>query len=494
MNGPDAATIAAPSTPESQKGPWATVTVTLGIMLGILLFTYVSLQLVLWKGWTTYKGLDAVSAVAVDGQGQVWVAGYRQNIPSLLIYPETGKPRQVSMPGELTRTAASALMIDNQNRLWVGTENGIVGMRAADNEWILYNSSPEDSIWEMVMDGQGQVWVRSYRGPGRIDPEAGIRDFTFMNSGMADNDAVAIAVDQKGQLWVLTRKRELKLLEPDGTWKTYAIAPDTVRNSIYGSILAFDPQGQIWLATHNGVGVLTPVGAWTDYPLNNSGRPLSMRAILTDAQGRVWVAAALHGLFMFDPRNGWTNYTNRNSGLSGEVNALSLGEEGEVWTGSSQGALRKFDPDAALPVQIQSTVRMAAETLVPIAFLSIALLAICTVAFARPGGTNRKRIVDFSIAFAGWFILNGLLWEYIRNSQAQSGGMLFINPLVLLPLPVNILVMILLYRRQRGMAWGAVSAFLVNWIGLILVRPFDDLFAGSPFWEAILMIPFFFRN
>jgi hypothetical protein len=293
---------------------------------------------------------------------------------------------------------------------------------------------------------------------------------------------------------VLTRKLELNLLEPDGTWRTYATAPHTVRNSIYGSILAFDPQGQIWLATHNGVGVLTPAGAWTDYPLNNSGRPLSMRAILTDARGRVWVAAALHGLFMFDPGKGWTNYTNRNSGLSGEVNALSLGEEGEVWTGSSRGVLRKFDPDAALPVQIQSAVRMAAEILVPIAFLSIALLVIGTLAFVRSGGTNSRRIVDFSIAFAGWFILNGLLWDYIRNSLAQSGGTLFIHPLVLLPLPVNILVMLLLYRRQRGMAWGAVSAFLVNWIGLILIRPFDDLFAGSPFWESILMIPFFLRN
>ena len=44
-------------------------------ILGLLLLAELVLQLSLRQGWTAYAGLDAVSAVAVDGQGQVWAAG-----------------------------------------------------------------------------------------------------------------------------------------------------------------------------------------------------------------------------------------------------------------------------------------------------------------------------------------------------------------------------------------------------------------------------------
>ena len=462
-----------------------------GVILGLVLLVEVALLLAQRNSWTNYEGLEVVSAVAVDGQGQVWAAGYKQNSPSLMIYPVNGKPLAVSMPSELTWTAPSALMIDSHDRIWVGTENGVVGMRGANEEWTLYTSNPDFSVWEMVMDGQGQVWARSHKGPGRIDPNAGEKTFSFMNSGLVDNDAVAIATDEKGQLWVLTMKRELRVLESDGSWKTYTVVPNTVRNSIYGSILTIDQHEQIWLATSDGVGMLSPSGVWTEYPLGDPGGQLSMRAILPDAQGRVWVAATMHGLFMYDPKTGWTNYTGRNSGLHSDVNALALDEQGYVWIGSSQGGLSKFDPETALPVQSLSTIRTATESIIPAALLSIALLAIMAMAFARPGAANEKVIIAFSIAFAGWFLLNSLLWIYIRYSHEQSGGVLFINPLVLLPLLVNTLALIILYRANRWMALGAFTAFLVNWLVLVIVTPFVEPSGAASMWAAIFMIPFF---
>jgi streptogramin lyase len=408
-----------------------------------------------------------------------------------MVYPENGEPLPVSMPGELTWTAPSALMIDNQDRLWVGTENGMVGMRDANDEWTIYTSNPDFSVWEMVMDAQGRVWARSHRGPGRIDPAAGERTFSFMNSGLVDNDAVAITVDGQGQLWVLTSKRELNVLEPDGRWKMYTVVPNTVRNSIYGSILATDGQEQIWLATSSGVGVLSPGGAWTEHPLDSSGTPLSMRAILPDARGRVWVAATIHGLFMFDPSTGWTNYTGRNSGLRGDANALAFDERGRVWVGSSQGGLHAFQPEAALSDQSLSTIRLAIETIVPAAILFTALLGLLKIAFDRPGVVNRKVIAAFSLAFAGWFLLNSLLWIYVRYSYEQSSGVLIINPLVFIPLPLNILALIIVYRANRWMALGAFTAFLVNWLVLVIVSPFVGASGAAAMWLAILMNPFF---
>jgi len=487
MKHPDQRTESTPLTLFRRK-PWMTV---LAVLLASLLIVEVGLQLVLRNRWASYADLGQVSAVAVDGQGQVWAAGYRQGTPSILLYPVNGKPFEVSLPDKLTRTAPSALMVDDQNRLWVGTEDGHIGMRDVNNQWILYSSNPDFSVWQMVMDGQGRVWVRSHRGPGRIDPRSGERTFSFMNSGLPESDAVALATNPEGQLWVLTTKREIKVLEADGNWRTVVVVPDTVRNGFMDSSLAFDSQGQMWLATIQGVGVLSQDGAWKEHPLGDPYRALSLSAILTDAEGRVWVADRQQGIFLLDPQTGWTNYTSRNSGLAGDANAMAVDEQGQAWIGTAQDGVSKFAPEGALPAQSLSAVRKAAETVVPVAFLSLALLAMWTIGFAQPGVTNRRVLVDFTIAFAGWFIIGSLLWIYARYAQTQSGGALIIHPFVFIPPVVNILLLILVYGWQRRMAWGAWSAFIVNWIGLILIQSASGQLTGTPFWESVFMLPFF---
>jgi hypothetical protein len=100
--------------------------------------------------------------------------------------------------------------------------------------------------------------------------------------------------------------------------------------------------------------------------------------------------------------------------------------------------------------------------------------------------TGRK-IRDFSIAFAGWFIGNALLWGWIQYSYDQSGGLVFIDPRAFIPLPLNILVLVLLYLANRWMALGVLSAFTLNYIIMILLAPL----VGSSGTAGLFMIPFF---
>ncbi|HSL46338.1 MAG TPA: two-component regulator propeller domain-containing protein, partial [Anaerolineales bacterium] len=286
-----------------------------GVILALLLLTALALQFFLHLGWKGYKGLDGIVGIAAD-DGRVWVTGYQGPVGALMLYQENESPVEIPLPEQLTRLSAGALMVDAQDRIWVGTDHGYVGMRDVNGQWKVYSSSLNYSVWELVMDGQGRVWARSHQGPGQIDPGAGDRSFTFTNSGLPDSDAVAMATDQKGQLWVLTQKREIRVLEPDGIWRMYTTVPDTAIISIFGSHLAIDGQGGIWLVNNAGVAVLDPGGGWTAYPLGEPGKPLSITAILADANGTVWVGSENQGLFVFDPGTGWTNYTSRNSGLS----------------------------------------------------------------------------------------------------------------------------------------------------------------------------------
>ncbi|HSL28577.1 MAG TPA: two-component regulator propeller domain-containing protein, partial [Anaerolineales bacterium] len=217
-------------------------------------------------------------------------------------------------------------------------------------------------------------------------------------------------------------------------------------------------------------------------------KPLSITAILADANGTVWVGSENQGLFVFDPGTGWTNYTSRNSGLSSDfVTSLVHDPAGRIWIGTSRGSLNRWDPDAASLARFLPAISLATQVILPAAILSVGLLALLRVASVRWGPVTGRKVRDFSFAFVGWFIGNALLWIWIRYSYDQSGGLAFIDPRAFIPLPLNVLILLLLYATNRWMAFGLLSAFTANWIVMILIAPF----VGGSGASAILMIPFF---
>jgi hypothetical protein len=114
-----------------------------GVILALLLLIALSLQFFLRLGWTGYAGLDGIVGIAADGNGRVCQG---PGGVLILFYEENGEPVQISLPDELTRLSPGALMVDNQDRVWVGTDHGYVGMRNVDGKWILYSSSLNYSI------------------------------------------------------------------------------------------------------------------------------------------------------------------------------------------------------------------------------------------------------------------------------------------------------------------------------------------------------------
>ena len=374
-------------------------------------------------------------------------------------------------------------------------------MLDSNGQWIVYSGDTEESVWQIVMDVQGQVWARSHRGPAKIDPNSVDRTFSFLNSGMENSDAVALAIDPQGQVWALTRQRELRVLEANGNWRTVVIVPATVRNGFVDAFLAFDPQGQIWLATVQGVGVLSPDGTWKEHPLGDTSRPLSLYDVIADAEGRIWVAAfqprssraqAFSGLFLFDPQTGWTNYSTRNSGIANDSTALAINPQGQVWIGSAHGTVSQFDPATSLPVNILPTVRFGTRALAPGILISFALLAVAATMRVQSGMGNTWQTFKFSLGFVAWYVIAAFVWVFLRFSYQQSSvGLLVINPLIVLAPVVHIVFMILLYVKERQMARGALSAMAVNSIAMMLMTPLSAGSLGSSLFGSLFMIPFF---
>jgi streptogramin lyase len=381
-------------------------------------------------------------------------------------------------------------MVDDQGQVWVGTDDGYVGMRNAEGEWAIYSSDINHSISELFMDREGRVWVWSWmdQGLGQIAPSADNRTIEFTNSGLMDREAVAVTVSQ-GQLWVFTQNREVKVLEPGAIWRTHATLPNTANNTHVSARLAIDTRGGIWVVSNHGVAVLDPDGTWTVYPLGDLYSTLGITAIIPGPDGRVWVTSAAQGVFAFDPGTGWTNYNSRNSGLSSDVTAwLAYDPAGWVWIGGDQGRLYRWNLDTFSLAWMLPALNLVMQVILPASILSVVLVGLLRPLSGRQEPVTGRNVRAFWFGFAAWFIVNGLCWGWIRYSVEQSSAWILFHPGILIPLPMNILMMFILYRSYRWVALGTFSAFLANWILMILLSPLVAEGSGA---FALFMIPFF---
>lgn len=122
--------------------------------------------------------------------------------------------------------------------------------------------------------------------------------------------------------------------------------------------------------------------------------------------------------------------------------------------------------------------------------LAVILFGVLYFAFTRPGAWSGRNVLELSIGFLGWFLVNTLLWVWVMSGEA---GTLFMNPARLIPLLVNILAAVLLSISRRWMVLGIVCAILVNAIALtVFPAPTTNVFGNDrTAARAIVMAPFY---
>lgn len=106
--------------------------------------------------------------------------------------------------------------------------------------------------------------------------------------------------------------------------------------------IAFDRQGQVWVALENG-GVARYDGhAWRSFT-EREGLPSNQTyGITVDPQGRVWVAT-WEGLAMYDGDRWRTPYTFENKTLaSNRVHALAFDSAGNIWVGYIREGISQY--------------------------------------------------------------------------------------------------------------------------------------------------------
>jgi signal transduction histidine kinase/ligand-binding sensor domain-containing protein len=176
--------------------------------------------------WSTFGG-DFAQSLASDPGNGVWL-GFASGGLSRLVDGEVVE--KYGAPDGLGRGAVNNLHFDGKGVLWVATEGGLSRLEKGQISTLSSaNGLPCDNVQWALDDHAGAVWLHSGCGIVRIEEKA--------------LDA-----------WVSRRKSRIVVRLFDGSDGV----PGNVNRAPYGPKVTRSPDGRLWFATYDGVGVIDP--------------------------------------------------------------------------------------------------------------------------------------------------------------------------------------------------------------------------------------------
>ena len=216
------------------------------------------------------------------------------------------------------------------------------------------------SIYSMVQDRKGFVWVGTQNGLNKYDGY-GFKVYYHDpddDSSLQTGWVTALHEDAQGRLWVGTDVGGLSYLDPvTETFVHYRHDPAESTSLSDNSVWAIleDTQGMLWVGTQGGgLNRLDPqtetVTRFQHHPSDSTSLSDNwVTIILEDAHGMLWVGTWEGGLNRFDPvTETFTRYGNDPSDPTSlshkHVSELYEDRQGMLWVGTQGGGLNRLDP------------------------------------------------------------------------------------------------------------------------------------------------------
>lgn len=311
---------------------------------------------------------NVVRVVHRARDGRIWIGTESEGIARYDAV--TDRFERFGEPDGVPLLPIRALADDAEGGLWVGSTGG--GLRRLDpttrrttvwrHDAASPTSLPDDRISAMHVDRDGHLWVGTWRGLAR--KRAGAETFDRVLSdpadplGFANARIRAIAQVGSGDLWVGAQQGQVAVIPHAVANATTAPLPAEVRrwrgNGI--SAVAEPLPGEVWVGHSAGIDVHAAADARVLRQIRAvSGQalgldPAEVRALLVDASGLLWVGSFGGGVQRADPRPRGLLSRRYQPGVDPpmpQFNVLTMGEdrEGGLWLGLAGVGVAHMDRD-----------------------------------------------------------------------------------------------------------------------------------------------------
>jgi len=276
-------------------------------------------------------------------------------------------------PASLSSDAVSALVIDREGKVWIGTSDAGIDVLEPSSghiEQLRQGREPtslrDDAILALTVDRAGNLWAGTAHGLDRWD--AARRIFIHYrlddgNSGASAGGQIAqILEDQHGSFWVATFDRGLMELDAAGhltrSFHHQAQGGGSLSSDDVRAVLE-DQAGHLWIGTAEGLDLLDRSSGRIDHYAQDPGDPESLRdssiiSLYQDQAGLVWIGTKSGGVSRWNPHS-WELGGHRPEWLGGKlVTAFAEAPDRKVWIASLGGGVVEFDADTGQALDIDT--------------------------------------------------------------------------------------------------------------------------------------------
>ncbi|MDQ2076113.1 ligand-binding sensor domain-containing diguanylate cyclase [Marinimicrobium sp. ABcell2] len=317
--------------------------------------------------------IEQVRDLAVDAQGQVWVATAGMGVA--VFNPKTERFRYLvndrNNPNSLAYNSVRVITHDDQGRVWLGTYGG--GISLLDPEtgvFTHFRHHPDDPrslrvniVWDITQDSEGIIWITLDQGGlARFDEATQSFDH-YLHSpydpqSLVSNQVRVVFEDSANDLWIGAFPSGVSFYNRSTqVFKHHTTRSNDPTSISHNAILRFleARDGTIWVGTEGGLNALDPdTGLFTRY-LSKPSDPYSLKAnpvlaLEEDIDGQIWVGTWAGGLHRLDPATGqFTHYAADRSDPTRLNDTfvwnITRSRDNTLWIGTENGGLNRYHPD-----------------------------------------------------------------------------------------------------------------------------------------------------
>jgi diguanylate cyclase (GGDEF)-like protein len=303
------------------------------------------------KIWTIYRSKN----------DDLWFSHYPNGISKLDPYSIAFKNYTANMGAlSLSHNEVLTVLEDNDERFWIGTENGLTLLDFKQRQSTFFrhrkddpDSIPANAVISLFIDSTEVMWLGTWGGGlcwfNRLSGQC--KPFKPDHPQLKTTSVNQIIEDTRGEIWLASSNGLFRYNRKTDSVIHYTSSKEE-DNSLAGDYLSAvleDHLGNLWIGTSNGLDLFDRDRNLFIHhkPIDEDPRSLpenQIRALAEDHDGNLWIGSWGGGLSRYNRDSAhFTNYTTEDGLPNESVLGIAIEDDGSIWLSTHDG-LSQFNP------------------------------------------------------------------------------------------------------------------------------------------------------